>query len=179
MACYGRNIYSQSVNPSKEFIDQVARQMAARSVRDTDFVLADGVSEDDYVAIVQGGTNKKVTIRTLLSSVELPIKIGTTNYWNNLRGYIPDEGTIIVYTDYGSVEIDGELVNVPAIKIGSGNGYVQDLAFLGQDYMEAFDAHVADMSIHTTAEEKTFWNRKLNVDDAHEVLGESLIFNRH
>ena len=37
--------------------------------------------------------------------------------------------------------------------------------------------HMADRIIHITAEERAFWNNKLNVTDE-EVINEVLIFNR-
>ena len=107
------------------------------------------------------------------------IKFNTTEYWDNARGYIPEAGEIIIYLDYKTIETDHGTVNVPGIKIGSGNGYVQDIAFLGQDHSQKLLNHISDMSMHVDPNEKLFWNRKLNVNDAREVVGESLIFNRN
>ena len=107
------------------------------------------------------------------------IKFNTTEYWNNARGYIPEAGEIIIYLDYKTVQTDHGLVNIPGIKVGSGNGYVQDIAFLGQDESERLMSHISNMSIHVDPTEKLFWNRKLNVNDAREVIGESLILNRN
>lgn len=104
---------------------------------------------------------------------------GTTEYWNGRTGYIPEAGTIIVYTDKSTKEVGGETVAVPGIKIGSGNGYVQDLAFIGDAESEILYAHIADSGIHVNSTEKGFWNRKLNVDDNMEVVEESLVFNRN
>ena len=54
-----------------------------------------------------------------------------TANWDNATGFIPLAGEIIIYDDYKQipyvVEEDGELVtkmlNVPGIKVGTGNGY--------------------------------------------------------
>lgn len=56
------------------------------------------------------------------------------------------------------------MVNVPGIKIGSGNAYVQDLMFVGestidievQDLKEEVEEHIDNGGIHTTNEERNF-----------------------
>lgn len=67
-------------------------------------------------------------------------------------------GEIIVYTDYKQIEKDGVMIDVPGIKIGSGNAYVQDLAFVEGAAIEAeaLERHINDTTIHTNAEEKDF-----------------------
>lgn len=104
---------------------------------------------------------------------------GTTDYWNSRIGYIPQEGAIIVYSDYHSEVVDGQTVYYPGIKIGTGNGYVQDLVFCNEDDSNKLLAHLQDNTRHITALERTFWNDKLNVDDNEETIGETLIFNRN
>lgn len=108
----------------------------------------------------------------------LGILYNTTNYWNRQIGYVPKAGEIIIYSDYKTEYINGRPVNIPGIKIGSGNGYIQDLAFVDEANAELLAAHIADGMVHVTPAEKLFWNNKLNVTDFHEVIGESLIFNR-
>ena len=107
------------------------------------------------------------------------VRSGTTAYWNAQIGYVPEEGEIIVYTDYKTTEVDGQTVNVPGVKIGTGNGYVQDIVFLDQADSDALIAHMADNDVHITTAERDFWNNKLNVADLQEVVGETLIFNRN
>ena len=107
------------------------------------------------------------------------ITVKTTSEWNNAVGYIPEKGELAVYSDYNTKIIDGVTIDIPKIKIGSGNGYVQDLAFVGDYESELILQHVNNNGIHVTPEEKAFWNNKLNVNDTHEVVGESLIFNRN
>lgn len=104
---------------------------------------------------------------------------GTTEYWNSRIGYIPQEGAIIVYSDYHSEVVDGQTVYYPGIKIGTGNGYVQDLVFCNEDDSNKLLSHLQDNTRHITALERTFWNDKLNVDDNEETIGETLIFNRN
>lgn len=106
------------------------------------------------------------------------IKCDTEENWN-ASTYIPAKGEIIIYSDHKKKEVDGQMVNIPAIKIGSGNAYVQDLMFLNQDLSDALYDHIQNTTIHVTQAEKDFWNNKLNVDDAREVVDEVLIFNRN
>lgn len=107
------------------------------------------------------------------------IRYATTDYWNSCRGYIPNRGQIIIYSDYSTYQEDGKTINVPGIKIGSGNGYIQDLAFVGEDITKELMKHIQDPNVHVTPEEKRFWSNKLNVTDRHEVVDEELIFNRN
>lgn len=110
-------------------------------------------------------------------------KHDTTENWNNARGFIPMAGEIIIYDDYQTktwtVEEYGETVtktkNIPGIKIGTGNAYVQDLAFVDEDLRDMIMTHINNDNIHTTLEEKLFWNNKINVDDAYEAVHDELI----
>lgn len=109
----------------------------------------------------------------------LGISYNTTKYWNLMGGFIPKAGEIIVYSDYRVVVVDGKRIEIPGIKIGTGNSYVQDLAFVGGSDTEILAAHIGDAVVHVTAAERRFWNNKLNVDDLQEVIEESLVFNRN
>ena len=122
--------------------------------------------------------------------VRIRSKHDTTANWNNAVGFIPMPGEIIIYDDYETktytVEEYGELVtktvNIPNIKIGTGNAYVQDLAFVDQKTREILMEHINNQEIHTTLQEKLFWNNKLNTDDSYDILhgeleDETLILN--
>lgn len=123
----------------------------------------------------------------LLSAVDkkklndLSIRYNTTYYWNRQVGFIPKAGEVIIYSDYKTAVIDGKTVTVPGIKIGSGNGYVQDLAFVtgGGADDDLLLPHLADTVVHITQAERDYWNNKLNVTDSQEVVEETLIFNRN
>lgn len=118
-------------------------------------------------------------IEEALGYVPAKITVKSTVEWNQSVGYIPSDGEIIVYSDYGSVTIDGEEVPVPGLKIGSGNGYVQDLAFVGGDISETLNTHINDNVRHVSLEDRARWDAKLNVDDAREVVDEALVFIRN
>ena len=107
------------------------------------------------------------------------IQYAPTSYWNTCIGYIPNQGQIIIYSDYKTYEKDGRIVTVPGIKVGSGNAYVQDLAFIDEDLANELLLHINNPNIHVTPEERAYWSNKLNVTDAQEVVGETLIFNRN
>ena len=122
----------------------------------------------------------------------IQLKRDTTENWNNARGFIPMAGEVIVYTDYETktytVEEYGETVTktveIPNIKIGTGNAYVQDLGFVDEKTRDILMAHIQDHDIHVTLQEKVFWNNKINVDDAEEQVSgeledETLILNRN
>ena len=122
----------------------------------------------------------------------IQLKRDTTENWNNARGFIPMAGEVIVYTDYETktyeVEEYGEkvtkTVEIPNIKVGTGNAYVQDLAFVDEKTRDILMAHIQDHDIHVTLQEKVFWNNKINVDDAEEqttseLEDETLILNRN
>lgn len=119
-------------------------------------------------------------------------KRDTTANWNNAVGFIPMLGEIIIYTDYQTktytVEEYGEqvtkTVNIPGIKIGTGNAYVQDLAFVDEDLRDTLMAHINNTDLHTTLAEKLFWNNKINIDDSYDIQheeleDETLILNRN
>ena len=111
-----------------------------------------------------------------------------TENWNNTVGFIPFAGEIIIYDDYKTItyEQNGETItkNIPGIKIGSGNAYVQDLGFVDEELRSKLIEHIEDQELHVTLGEKSFWNNKVNIDDANEIVNEeleeeTLIFNRN
>ena len=123
---------------------------------------------------------------TINSRIQL--KRDTTEHWNQASGFIPLPGEVIVYTDYESYqkEVNGimKTILVPNIKIGTGNAYVQDLAFVDEQTRDILIEHIHNQDIHTTLQEKLFWNNKINVDDAEEQItgeleDETLILNRN
>lgn len=124
-------------------------------------------------------------------NTRIQLKRDTTENWNKIRGFIPLPGEVIVYEDYETktytVEEYGETVtktvNIPNIKIGTGNAYVQDLAFVDEKTRDMLMEHINNYDIHVTLQEKNFWNNKVNIDDVyeqihHELEDETLVFTR-
>ena len=125
-------------------------------------------------------------------NARIQIKHDTTENWNNAIGFIPLPGEVIVYDDYEiktyTVEEYGETVTktalIPNIKIGTGNAYVQDLAFVDEKTRDMLIAHINNHDIHVTLQEKIFWNNKINIDDSEDITydelsDETLILNRN
>lgn len=114
-----------------------------------------------------------------VANMRIQLKRDTTENWNNARGFVPMAGEVIVYTDYASYqkEVNGQnkTILVPAIKIGDGSAYVQDLPFVNDDLRDTLMEHIHNMDMHVTLGEKTFWNNKINVDDAYEAVHDELI----
>ena len=110
-------------------------------------------------------------------------KRDSTANWNAAQGFVPLQGELIIYNDYKTIqkEIDGELktVQVPGIKIGDGMAYVQDLPFVDEELRDRLMVHINNPDIHVTLQEKLFWNNKLNVNDAAELVDGALILNRN
>lgn len=113
----------------------------------------------------------------------IKLKRDTTQHWNEARGFIPLEGELIIYSDYKTVqkEIDGRLkqVQIVGLKIGDGRAYVQDLPFVDEELRDRIMMHIDNPDVHVTLQEKLFWNNKLNVDDAAEMVDGALILNRN
>ena len=116
-------------------------------------------------------------------NARLQLKRESTQYWNEALGFIPLEGELIIYNDYRTIqkEVDGvmQTIKVPAIKIGDGMAYVQDLPFVNEELREQILNHIDNPDIHVTLQEKLFWNNKLNVNDAAELVDGALILNRN
>ena len=119
-------------------------------------------------------------------------KHDTTANWNAAIGFIPLPGEVIIYDDYEVKtweeeeygEIVTKTVNIPNIKIGTGNAYVQDLAFVDEKTRKLILDHINNQEVHTTLAEKLFWNNKLNMDDSEDIIhgelsDETLILNRN
>lgn len=121
-------------------------------------------------------------------NTRIKAKHDTTENWNNASGFIPLAGEIIIYDDYKTITYEENGVTltktVPGIKIGSGNAYVQDLAFADEELSGQLLSHIQDSGVHVSPGEKIFWSNKVNIDDAYDVLNEeledeTLIFNRN
>lgn len=86
----------------------------------------------------------------------------TTANWNSQISFIPEEGTVIVYSDYKTIIIEGVEKTIAGIKIGDGRAYLIDLPFVDEDVRMALIAHINDANVHIQEGEREFWNNKLN-----------------
>lgn len=125
-------------------------------------------------------------------NTRIKAKHDTTENWNAAIGFIPLNGEIIIYDDFDSKQVETivdnqvvlKTINIPNIKVGTGNAYVQDLPFVDENLRAMLLAHINNNNIHVTTQEKEFWSNKINLDDAEDVLyGElsedTLIINRN
>ena len=112
-------------------------------------------------------------------NTRIKLKRDTTENWNNAKGFVPLAGELILYTDYSSYtkEVNGQnkVITIPGIKIGDGSAYVQDLPFVDEELRDILMDHINNMDLHVTLGEKTFWNNKINVDDAYEAVHDELV----
>lgn len=123
-----------------------------------------------------GGTAEQIRMVSPVSgSFSGKISINTAAEWAQRITYIPDKGEIVIYSDRNIV--GG--ISYPGIKIGDGMAYVVDLPFFGDDetnrVIDIINNHANNAEIHVSAEDRSFWNAKLN----YEVNGESLTFTRN
>ena len=89
------------------------------------------------------------------------IHYGTTEYWNSQPTLIGENNHIYVYTDYTTITSDGEIKNVPNIKIGDGNAYLIDNPFITTSIEDLLQSHIGDNIKHITDDERSLWNGKV------------------
>lgn len=175
------NDIEMSVEP--ENIDMEVESVREVIIEQSDYNQLDNKPSINGIELVGNKTSAELGVL---------VRTDTTENWNNAQGFIPRKGEVIVYEDYQTktytVEEYGETVtktvNIPAIKIGTGNGYVQDLAFVGDDIRDMLMTHINNAELHVTLGEKAFWNNKINVDDSYDIAhdeleDETLILNRN
>lgn len=75
----------------------------------------------------------------------------TTENWNKKASLISELNTVYVYVDHQTkTDEEGKEIWIPGIKIGDGKAYLIDLPFSD----ELMIAHINDLGIHVTSEEK-------------------------
>ena len=94
-------------------------------------------------------------------AADIPIHYGTTNHWNSQPELVGKKSHIYVYSDFAETEIDGEIVSVPNIKSGDGNAFLIDNPFITASVEDLLELHIADTSVHISADERDFWNSKV------------------
>ena len=106
-----------------------------------------------YNAAADTWENKKLEFSNIMS--------GTTEYWNNKPQLIPKKNTIIIYTDNQSKEEEGNIINIPGIKIADGSAFLIDQPFIDEDIRKVVSSHINNSDIHITPQEREFWNNKV------------------
>ena len=106
-----------------------------------------------YNAAANRWENKRLEFSNIIS--------GTTEYWNDKPQLIPKKDTIIIYTDYQSKEEEGNIINIPGIKIADGSAFLIDQPFVDEDIRKVVSSHINNSDIHITPQEREFWNNKI------------------
>ena len=106
-----------------------------------------------YNAAANRWENKRLEFSNIMS--------GTTEYWNDKPQLIPKKDTIIIYTDYQSKEEEGNIINIPGIKIADGSAFLIDQPFVDEDIRKVVSSHINNSDIHITPQEREFWNNKV------------------
>lgn len=92
----------------------------------------------------------------------------TKSDWDSDRDFMSQKNVLYIYSDYKSIERDGEQILIPGLKIGDGTTYLIDLPFVndtskGSELEQLILDHINNKVIHISAEERNFWNNKLNL----------------
>lgn len=109
----------------------------------------------------------------------LGFEYGTTEHWDEMLGFIPAAGVVVIYSDYHKFDKDGQSVLVPGLKVGNGEDYLIDLPFVSEDTETLILEHVADTLSHVSEEDRTRWDNKVNIDESEVDSDEHLIINRN
>lgn len=106
----------------------------------------------------------------------------TKSEWNSDRDFMSQKNVLYIYSDYKSIKRDGEQILIPGLKIGDGTTYLIDLPFVndtskGSELEQLILDHINNKVIHISAEERNFWNNKLNLLLQPDT--QALVFNRY
>lgn len=101
------------------------------------------------------------------------IIVKTKQEWLQQSFVVSERNQIYVYAQNN--KNDNNMISA-RIKIGDGNTILANLPFVDSATKQLLDNHINNLNIHTSLEEKNFWNNKINFS---EVQNNTLIFNRN
>lgn len=106
----------------------------------------------------------------------------TTDNWNAQTFLVSERGSIYIYSDYSHIYENGEIKQMPGIKVGDGAAYLIDLPFIVNSNSSApvdipWD-HFTNTTIHVTQTEKDSWNNKVTTY-INSYEPETLIFTKN
>lgn len=105
------------------------------------------------------------------------VLFNTQEYWDRTEPapIMSKQGVMYVYIDGGTYGDEDELNSDPTIKtvqkvkIGDGINWLLDLPFLVDTYdLEEILRHIQNISIHVSADDRTFWNNKITTKQSVE-----------
>ncbi len=119
---------------------------------------------------------KVITINSILNE-KANIYVKTTRQWNEDISLIGETNSFYIYTDRGYREDEeGNIINIPGIKIGDGSSYLIDLPFID----ETFYNHISTPSIHVSEQDRQFWNNKVRIQENDQNReNQDLVFTIH
>lgn len=127
---------------------------------------AQTISTTDYDVLRNKPSINSVVLEGSLSAEDLGlgrVYYDTKENWDLQVSLIAERSVVYIYSNASYIEDEvGNRTPVADIKIGDGTSYLIDMPFVTQASSSAIIAHLADMDIHTTAEEKAFWNNKVS-----------------
>ncbi len=104
----------------------------------------------------------------------------TKEEWNSNIHQLSEKNVLYIYTNYKMIEQDGEEFLLPGLKVGDGTSYLIDLPFLNSGDNSTINQQILDHMnnrvIHITAEQRSFWNNKLNYQP--QLINETLVLNK-
>lgn len=118
------------------------------------------------------GAQVEEAIRIALNLKETnKVYSGTNAYWSEHSTFKGSSGDIIVVTDYALKE--GKYI--AGIKVADGLAYAIDLPYVTEILESQITEHIADTTVHITANERLSWNNKVSAR-MDTVDKENLIF---
>lgn len=140
------------------------------------------IIEKDYKKLINKPSFNGIELDGDLSNLDLSVALiyrKTEAEWNAQPTLISQEGAFYVYSDHKQVtDADGNITNIPAIKIGDGVSFLTSLPFIGggsydesseelEEIAETVEEHIADSAIHVSDEDRSCWNGKVEarIDD--------------
>ena len=81
-----------------------------------------------------------------IGGVTVGVVVHTCEEWQEYGMVISIKGCLYVYSDYRKETVEGEIINIPRIKVGDGMAYITDLPFstmsLTDEDINKFKDHV-------------------------------------
>ncbi len=102
------------------------------------------------------------------------------NEWDADRDMIAEKDALYIYSDYKTIQKDGQQILIPGLKIGDGVSYLIDIPFVNDnsEFEDLLLDHINNRIIHVSLNDRDFWNNKLNLVDLVDLQDENLILNR-
>lgn len=149
-------------------------ELKAKDKTDVQLAFALNVSEST-IAVTMRKVRSKIddVLRHNIKKSESPLGLNTCDRgcpnmvyhtmleWSKIPDFLTTKGTMYIYADYRTENIDGEEINIPRIKFGDGVHSISDIPF-------------ATMSI--TDKDMSYWDGKCELDS--EEIKDEIYINK-